>query len=227
MNVIDIPLDEIKPYERNPRIIEQAVPYVQKSIEKYGFQNPILLDKNHVIICGHTRYFAVKNLGWKTAPCIVAENLTPKQVKEYRLVDNKVAEKAIWDYELEKLEIQDLGDTAFELLDLGFDKSDLTFGLFEDVNRQGEEEKEPKWQMFHSKEIKDATPSKHHTEELQKPSSSSWLEKGMEYSQKSMQKQRIIIEYEPDDTDFLCDLFRLDEITGYMTAKQIAKRLYE
>lgn len=222
--VVELPLSEIKPYERNPRIIEQAVPYVQRSIDKYGFRNPLILDKNNVIICGHTRYFACKNLGYETIPCIIYSDLTPQQVKEFRLIDNKVAEKAIWDYELEKLEMQDLGEDAFNMLDFGFDKMDISFDVFN--NDEPEEPKSKQGQMFHSK-IQATTEHGHDAEKVEPPEKTDWLQKGIEYSQKSMEKNRIIIEYEEDDEDFLMDVFGGTVLKSFYTAKEIMKNLNE
>lgn len=88
---------KIKPYKKNPRNNKKAVKYVAKSIEEFGFRSPIIVDKNHVIICGHTRYSAAKKLGLTDVPVIVADDLTDEQVKAYRLADNKVSEKATWD----------------------------------------------------------------------------------------------------------------------------------
>ena len=223
-DVVEMPIESIKPYDRNPRIIAQAVPYVQRSIEKYGFRQPLLLDKSNVIICGHTRYFACKNLGYESIPCIICSDLTPKQVKEFRLVDNKVAEKAIWDYELEKLEMQDLGDDAFEMLDFGFDKTDISFGVF--VTEEQEEPKSKQGQMFHSK-IQPTTTHGHEAEKVEQPEKTDWLQKGIEYSQKSMESRRIIIEYDEEDTDFLLDILGDSVLKNFYTAKEIMKNLNE
>ena len=100
MNIIEKPINEVIPYEKNPRINDNAVPAVMKSIEEFGFKVPIVIDKNGIIVTGHTRLKAAKKLGMKTVPCIVADDLTPEQIKAFRLADNKVAEAAEWDMEL-------------------------------------------------------------------------------------------------------------------------------
>lgn len=76
MKVVNIAIDNIKPYSKNPRINDNAVDYVAKSIKEFGFKVPIVIDKNNVIVAGHTRYKASKQLGLKEVPCIVADDLT-------------------------------------------------------------------------------------------------------------------------------------------------------
>lgn len=108
-------IKEIKPYERNPRIIpDRAIDAVASSIMEFGFRNPIILDKNHVIIAGHTRYLAAKKLGLEEVPILYADDMTPEQVKAYRLADNKTGELAEWDATLLLNEIKDL-DSEFDL----------------------------------------------------------------------------------------------------------------
>lgn len=96
MQIVEKRLDEIKPYENNPRKNDNAVPYVAESIKRYGFKVPIVIDKNGVIVAGHTRYLASLELGLKNVPCIIADDLSPEEIKEFRLVDNKVSEYATW-----------------------------------------------------------------------------------------------------------------------------------
>lgn len=119
MNIIEKPINEVIPYEKNPRINDNAVPAVMKSIEEFGFKVPIVIDKNGTIVTGHTRLKAAKKLGMKTAPCIVADDLTPEQIKAFRLADNKVAEAAEWDMELLNEELDGIID---------IDMSDFNFG---------------------------------------------------------------------------------------------------
>lgn len=119
MNIIEKPINEVVPYEKNPRINDNAVPAVMKSIEEFGFKVPIVIDKNGTIVTGHTRLKAAKKLGMKTVPCIVADDLTPEQIKAFRLADNKVAEAAEWDMELLAEELDGIVD---------IDMSDFNFG---------------------------------------------------------------------------------------------------
>jgi hypothetical protein len=97
MNIVEKRLNELKPYENNPRINDGAVKFVKNSIEEFGFKVPIVIDKNGVIVAGHTRYKASQELGLETVPCVVADDLTDEQVKAFRIADNKTAEKASWD----------------------------------------------------------------------------------------------------------------------------------
>lgn len=92
-----LPLSELKPYENNPRKNDEAVEYVAKSIQEFGFKVPIVIDKNGVIVAGHTRYKAAKEIGMEEVPCIIADDLTEEQVKAFRLADNKVSDFSIWD----------------------------------------------------------------------------------------------------------------------------------
>ncbi len=87
-------IDDLKPYENNPRFNDDAVEYVANSIKEFGFKVPIVIDKDNVIVAGHTRYKASMELGLEEVPCIVADDLTDEQVKAFRLADNKVGEKA-------------------------------------------------------------------------------------------------------------------------------------
>lgn len=123
LRTVELVIDEVKPYSKNPRMNQDAIAKVADSIREYGFQQPIVVDKNKVIIVGHTRYLAAKELGMKKVPVVVADKLTPKQVKAYRIADNKVAEYSDWDNELLKGELKGLDDifTGFtepELLNL-------------------------------------------------------------------------------------------------------------
>ena len=123
MEVVEISINEITPYENNPRINDKAVKGVANSIQEFGFQNPIILDKNHVVICGHTRLKAAKKLGYETVPCIVAGALTDEQVKALRLADNKVAEKAEWDEDALAKELGEIFN--FDMADFGFSMAEL------------------------------------------------------------------------------------------------------
>ena len=121
-------LSELHLNDRNPRINDNAVDVVAKSIEKYGFKNPLIVDSNGKIWCGNTRYKASKKLGLKEVPCIVADDLTEEQIREYALLDNKTNELAEWDFDL-------LGE---ELADLDLSDFDLDWGINEDDNSNKE-----------------------------------------------------------------------------------------
>ena len=108
MKIIEKKLSELKPYENNPRKNEDAVEYVANSIKEFGIKQPIVIDKNNVIVAGHTRYLAAKQLKIKTFPCVMADDLTDEQIKAYRLADNKTGEMAGWDFPLLDLELADI-----------------------------------------------------------------------------------------------------------------------
>lgn len=108
MQIIDIPIKSLHPYKNNPRNNAEAVDYVANSIRDFGFKVPLVIDSDNVIVCGHTRYLAAKKLGLKTVPCIIADDLTDEQIKAFRLADNKVAEKATWNFDLLGQELNDI-----------------------------------------------------------------------------------------------------------------------
>jgi site-specific DNA-methyltransferase (adenine-specific) len=125
MEIIQMKIADVIPYERNPRINENAIEAVAASIKEFGWRAPIVVDENHVIICGHTRLLAAKHLGLDTVPVHIAKGLTPEQVKAYRIADNKTSEIAEWDYDLLPLELADLQQADFDLSLLGFDADEL------------------------------------------------------------------------------------------------------
>lgn len=119
MKVQEKALEEIRPYEKNPRKNEPAVEKVAESLREFGWQQPIVVDADGVIIAGHTRWRAARRLGMQTAPVVVAENLTEEQVRAYRLADNKTNEFASWDIDLLDSELLSIDDIDMELF--GFD----------------------------------------------------------------------------------------------------------
>lgn len=121
-SIKELSLMEIKPYWRNPRKNEKAVDAVMQSIKSYGFNNPLILDKNNVIIAGHTRYKALLRLGIEKVPCIVVD-LPEDKAKEYRIADNKTSELAEWDWESLVPELREIGNISD--LSIYFPESDL------------------------------------------------------------------------------------------------------
>jgi len=118
--LVFLPLKNLKPYENNPRFNQDAVDEVVASIQEFGFRNPIIVDKNNVIVCGHTRYLALKRLKWsEPVPCLVAKELTDEQIKAYRLADNKVGELASWNVDLLLEELDGIADIDMSVF--GFD----------------------------------------------------------------------------------------------------------
>lgn len=128
MQIVEKPIQEIFPYEKNPRKNTKAIDVVANSLKQYGFQQPIVVDANNIIIVGHTRYQAAKKLGMKQVPVLTAGDLTEKQVKAYRIMDNKSSEFAKWDDSLLMSELTDLiQDNNLQIVseDTGFTESEL------------------------------------------------------------------------------------------------------
>ena len=118
-------IQAVRPYEQNPRVNDQAVEAVAKSLREFGFRQPIVVDAEGVIIVGHTRYKAALKMGLKQVPVHVATDLTPAQAKAYRVADNQTATLAEWNYDLLPLELKDLQGMDFDLSLLGFSAEDL------------------------------------------------------------------------------------------------------
>ena len=121
MRIVEKNIDDLKPYENNPRHNDNAVGPVAESIAAFGFKVPIIIDRDGVIIAGHTRHKAAQKLGLKKVPCIIASDLTPEQIKAFRLADNKVGELATWNMNLEFLELSELDKINFDMVRFGFD----------------------------------------------------------------------------------------------------------
>ena len=130
MDIVEKKIKDIKPYEKNARKNDEAVQYVAESIRQFGFKVPIVIAGNNIIVCGHTRYKASKELGLETVPCVVADDLTDEQIRAFRLADNKVSEFSEWDIGL-------LGDELADILDI--DMTDFGFDFAEDEEEEEEE----------------------------------------------------------------------------------------
>lgn len=125
MKIELILLKRLIPYENNPRTNDAAVEAVAASIREFGWRVPIVCDAQLQIICGHTRYKAAQQLGLEKVPVHVAKDLTPEQIRAYRIADNKTAELAEWNYDLLPIELSQLGEAGFDLQLLGFDADEL------------------------------------------------------------------------------------------------------
>jgi ParB-like chromosome segregation protein Spo0J len=141
MELITRKIEELIPYENNPRNNDGAVKYVAESIKQFGFKIPMVVDSNNVIVCGHTRYKAAKELGMTEVPCIIADDLTEEQIRAFRLADNKVSEYSKWDLELLSSELEeldlDMGGFGFiEVADIDIDN------FFADADENPAEKKE-------------------------------------------------------------------------------------
>ncbi|QHJ83632.1 MAG: hypothetical protein [Caudoviricetes sp.] len=138
MDVISMAISDIKPYPNNPRKNDDAVTATANSIKEFGWQQPIIVDKDNIIIAGHTRYKAAKQLNMDKVPVVVAKNLSKEQVKAYRLADNKTGEIADWDSEFLEDELANIID--FDMEDFGFEqiKNDVNIDdiFFDDEEQQ-------------------------------------------------------------------------------------------
>lgn len=145
MNIIELNLKDIKPYEKNPRKNDEAVEPVAESIKEFGFKVPIIIDKNNVIVAGHTRYKAAKKLKLKKVPCIKADDLNEEQVRAFRLADNKVSDIAEWDFDLLNIELDSISNIDMSLFMFEEDEEELE-AIEDDYNIEEalEEIKEPK-----------------------------------------------------------------------------------
>lgn len=133
MTVVSIPVGNIHPYENNPRDNDEAVPFVASCIKRFGFLNPIQVDENNVILCGHTRLKAALELGMENVPCIVHGGLTEAEKTAYRVADNKVAEIAKWNFGKLDEELAKVGD-EINMQDFGFAYNEPSLDPLEPVN---------------------------------------------------------------------------------------------
>ena len=143
VKVIAMAVKDLVPYANNPRNNEQAVDTVAKSIKEFGFTNPIVVDSDNVVINGRTRLLAAEKLGLEKVPVIRKEDLTPEQVKAFRLVDNKTSELSGWDFEKLDAEIAELQAMDFDMSEFEFESSynfnaEAYSDFFEDASSQSQ-----------------------------------------------------------------------------------------
>ena len=131
MDILFKKLEDLNPYENNPRNNENAVQYVKNSIKEFGFKVPLVIDRDYVIVCGHTRRLAALKLGLKKVPCYIATDLTDEQVRAFRLADNRVASFATWDEEKLRKEIAGIAD--LDMTAFGF-REETIKDIFKDRN---------------------------------------------------------------------------------------------
>ena len=159
MNIQEIEIDKLIPYHNNPRK-NQDIDKVASSINEYGFQQPIVVDKNMVVIVGHTRLLGAQKLGLKKVPVVIAD-LSEAKAKAYRIADNRISEDAGWDYDLLKLEIDALKEINFNIEELGFEEQELETIIFQpDHNSRDWLDTEEHWQDMPSFEHEDQSPYK-------------------------------------------------------------------
>lgn len=135
MEVKNISVKDIIPYENNPRKNEDAIQVVMNSIREFGIKQPLVIDENNVIVVGHTRFAAAKKLGYTEVPCVIASDLTEDQINAYRIADNRTAEYASWDVELLNNQLANILTVDMEMF--GFD-----LNADEEVKKKEEEKGE-------------------------------------------------------------------------------------
>ena len=142
MNIVNLKVEELIPYINNPRNNAEAVDKVVASIKEFGFKVPIVIDKDNVIVTGHTRLLASKKLGLKEVPCVIADDLSPAQIKAFRIADNKVSEYATWNEDMLKVELEELEELNFDLDSVNIDFSDfnMTLDLEDTEGQEGDTE---------------------------------------------------------------------------------------
>lgn len=149
MDIVQKQVAELREYENNPRINDGAVAAVAESIERFGFKVPIVIDGGGVIIAGHTRKKAAERLGLASVPCVVADDLSPEQIKAFRLADNKTGDLADWDFSALEKELADLAAVDISMKEFGFFdfQNDYFDGIFEEPKKEDSpksgEEKQP------------------------------------------------------------------------------------
>lgn len=148
-NVVWRDVNSLTPYMKNARVNDKTVPYLVNSIKRFGFKVPLVIDSEGVIVCGHTRLKAALDCGLARVPCVLADDLTPAEIKAFRLADNKIQEMSGWDFQLLDEELQGLKDVGFtddDLKGFGFgdDNAVDPDDFFEDEGDGEKEDKEPK-----------------------------------------------------------------------------------
>lgn len=142
MKIVNLKTEQLIPYINNPRNNDDAVDKVASSIKEFGFKVPIVINKDNVVVTGHTRLKAAKKLGIEEVPCIIADDLTDAQIKAFRIADNKVSEYAEWNEDLLKVELEQLEEMDFDLDELNIDYSDFDLDIGEDIEEIEPEEVE-------------------------------------------------------------------------------------
>lgn len=162
MKVQNIPIAKIKPYWRNARKNEKTVGALKESIKQYGFNQPLVIDSNNVIITGHARFKALMQLGYKEVPCVVAD-LSEQKAKEYRIADNKTHEMTLWDNDNLIVELREIGN--FETMQNFFDNINLSswlddsvgFNISSTTEENIEKKREQLEERFHQHNIEEPT----------------------------------------------------------------------
>ena len=157
MNIREISISRLREYENNPRNNDLAVEKVKYSIERFGFLFPVVVDVNYIIVCGHTRVRACRELGIQFVPCIIADELTKEQINLFRLIDNKTSEYSDWDFEKLKSELSTV-DLTLEKNQLLLERFELSAEVF-DIEPEQAEIKVPAFNFMGVNDNKTKKPS--------------------------------------------------------------------
>ena len=154
MDIVMKRISEIIPYENNPRENNEAAEVIAESIREFGFKNPIILDADNVIVCGHARLKAAMLLGLEEVPTITVDELTPTQIRAFRIADNKTSELAGWDYEALQREFEGLQAEDFDLNLTGFNEYEQTeYGMPDAVPEKLDKEEFKEYQQEAENEV--------------------------------------------------------------------------
>ena len=142
-NIEQIPVADLRPWDRNARThTREQLRLVEQSIREFGFTNPVLVSEDNTILAGHGRVTAARNLGMDTVPCLRLSHLDDDQRRAYVIADNRLAERAGWDYDLLRLELGALDEHDFDLDMLGFDDADLS-SIMDDLEIIADDDADP------------------------------------------------------------------------------------
>lgn len=198
MEIKVMKLTDVVPYENNPRKNDQAVDAVMESIKQCGYVAPIIVDENHIILAGHTRYKALKKLGKKEAEVIIRSGLSDEQKRKYRILDNKTSEFADWDFEKLEAEMKDIDFGSF---DFGFDFSKLD-GMAKQISQP-----EP---VFTPQGVNTEVPQDGVDPYLPEGYDDSEIEEYVQNQENYVVKRRIIITYLPEQEPEVKALLGID-----------------
>ncbi len=134
VNIIEVPLSDIQPYETNPRQIgDDAIDAVAQSIKLFGWQQPIVIDSTNKIVAGHVRYMAALKMGLESIPVKIADSLSDQEIKSYRLLDNKVAELSKWDSTLLDFELSGITSSLDDFFEQSDTEGSRAYAFLDDV----------------------------------------------------------------------------------------------
>ena len=190
MQIKMVPIADIIPYENNPRKNDKAVDAVAESIRQCGYVAPIIIDEEHIILAGHTRYKALLKLGWKEADVVIRTGLTEEQKRKYRILDNKTSEFAEWDFDKLQMELEGLDFGGFD-----FDLSSLD-NMARDFNTAAQK-KDPE-PVFTPEQVVNTEEPAGYDPYLPEPYNDEEIQQYTEKQEEYVAKRRVIITFAPE-----------------------------